>query len=273
MAEEMKWHPAANIFPMMEEKELTELSEDIKANGQQEPCLICDGMVIDGRNRWMACLISDIKAKTKVVSPEDPVGFVLSLNLHRRHLTPSQRSMCAARARELFDKQAKERMSEGGGDKKSGVANFPPPIANQQKARDAAGKAFSVSGRSVDHATRVIEKGIPELAKAVDEGRMAVSTAAIIASEPEEVQKAEVENPKRNRQYGTGVGASLVKKKPEKKPRHEGEHDVTETFALTKADVAITQLKGIPNKNKFRDAALLKVLQWVNSQLKEKKNG
>jgi len=48
------------------------------------------------------------------------------------------------------------------------------------KARDAARKAFGVSGKSVDHATRVIEKGIPELVKAVDQGRMAVNMAATL---------------------------------------------------------------------------------------------
>ena len=54
------------------------------------------------------------------------------------------------------------------------MENLPPC----SKARDAAGKEFGVSGKSVDHATRVLEKGVPELIEAVDEGRIAVSTAA-----------------------------------------------------------------------------------------------
>lgn len=95
----------------------------------------------------------------------------MTLNLHRRHLVPSQAAMCAARAREIYERQAKERqrLSEGAGIK--GPANLPD--LSKGDARDKAGKAFGVSGKSVDHATRVIEKGIPELAKAVDEGRMA----------------------------------------------------------------------------------------------------
>jgi hypothetical protein len=86
--------------------------------------------------------------------------------------------MCAARAREIYEKAAKERMSAGGGDKKSGVENLPPPIENASTARDAAGKAFGVSGKSVDHAKRVIEKGIPELAKAVAPGGVAGSSCS-----------------------------------------------------------------------------------------------
>lgn len=110
---------------------------------------------------------------------EDPVAYVLSLNLLRRHLTPSQASMCAARARELYEQQAKERQ------KRKPADSVPENLPEQKHdARDAAGKAFGVSGKSVDYAKRVIEKGIPELAQAVDSGRMAVSTAAGLATEP-----------------------------------------------------------------------------------------
>jgi hypothetical protein len=51
--------------------------------------------------------------------------------------------------RHWYDERAKERMSQGGGDKKSGVENLPHPIENTSKARDAAGKAVGVSGKLV----------------------------------------------------------------------------------------------------------------------------
>jgi hypothetical protein len=121
------------------------------------------------------------------------MAYAMSMGLMRRDLTPSQRAMIAARARELYDKQAKERQQAGGGDKKSasaksGVANLPPPIQDPGKARDLAGKAAGVSGRTVDHATKVLKHAVPEVVQAVDECRMAVTTAARLASEPEEVQ-------------------------------------------------------------------------------------
>jgi hypothetical protein len=37
-------------------------------------------------------------------------------------------------------------MSEGGGDKKSGVENFPPPIPGQGKSRDLAAGKLGVNG-------------------------------------------------------------------------------------------------------------------------------
>jgi len=48
---------------------------------------------------------AEIEPKFQTVSPEDPVTYVLSLNLHRRQLTPSQLSMVAARVRTIYDEQ------------------------------------------------------------------------------------------------------------------------------------------------------------------------
>lgn len=261
----LAWHPAACIFPMLPEDKLAELADDIEKNGQREAILILDGKILDGRNRSCACQLKGIKPVTKIVTNiEDPVAYVLSLNLHRRHLTPSQASMCAARARELYEQQAKERQAENAKRNNSKLENLPP--LETSSARDAAGKAFGVSGKSVDFAKKVLDKGIPELAKAVDEGRMAVSTAAILATEPEDVQKQELNNPLRNRKYTSVRGGGKQEETQEQAPRHKGEHNESETFAFGKADVAITQLKGIPAKNKFRDEALNRVLVWIESQ-------
>lgn len=60
---------------------------------------------------------------------------------------------------------------------------------------------------------------------------------------------------------------SQQQKPAERVPRHAGEHTESEVFAIGKADVAITQLKGIPEKNKFRNAALDRVQAWVDSQV------
>ncbi|VTT99063.1 unnamed protein product [Gemmataceae bacterium] len=77
-------------------------------------------------------------------------------------LSTSQRAMVAARAREIYDRDAKDRQKAAGGDRKSAAAksvqaNLPEPIREQ--ARDQAGKALGVSGKTVDHATTVLEKG------------------------------------------------------------------------------------------------------------------
>jgi hypothetical protein len=105
------------------------------------------------------------------------------LNVTRRHLTPSQCAIAGAKAREIYDREAKERQKEAG---KAGrqkqltgeVETLPPP----QKSRDAAGKAFGVSGKLIDHGTKVLKEGTPELAKAVEEGRMSATQASYSSS-------------------------------------------------------------------------------------------
>ena len=116
---EVEFHPIANIFPMMGEAELEDLSNDIMQNGLRQPIVVYEGKILDGRNREKACqliglspyLINENKIKVSeelgvdtgyLPSPytdykgDDPLGYVLSLNLHRRHLTASQRAALAA---------------------------------------------------------------------------------------------------------------------------------------------------------------------------------
>lgn len=261
-ATEIEFHDAANIFPL-DEEHIAELAIDIQKNGQQVPIELIDGKIVDGRRRYLACQHAEIEPTFKTVSPADPISYVLSLNLHRRHLTPSQLSMVAARVREIYDAAAKERHKQNGGDRKSGKSapeNLPDAVKGD--ARDKAGAAVGVSGKSVDFATKVLKQGLPELAKAVDEGRMAISTAAILATEPEEVQRAELADPKRNRKYKatSGGGNSLPDEPEEEKP--EGER---RGKGVILANEAINCLIRIPKNDALRKRGFQLVTDWIKA--------
>ena len=135
---------------------------------------LLDGKIIDGRNRYLACKQLGIEPKTVKVTPENPVSYVVSKNLHRRHLNASQCAMAAARAIGFYEKAAKKRMLRG--KKADPVENLPQGSAG--KARDQAGRDFQVSGKSVDMARKVLDKGTPQLVKAVAACRVAVGAAA-----------------------------------------------------------------------------------------------
>src|SRR5262249_36852400 len=96
-----EFHPIANVFPLMVGDEFKRFKEDIRTRKQQEPILIYEGKILDGRNRYNACKELGVPVDTKRYDGDDPVGFVLSANLHRRHLNESQRAMVAAKLSSL----------------------------------------------------------------------------------------------------------------------------------------------------------------------------
>lgn len=246
----LEFHEAANIFPL-DEEHLDDLVNDIRKHGQQVAIEVLDGQILDGRRRYLACNKAWVEAKFREVKVTDPVAYVLSLNLYRRHLNPSQLAMVGARARDYYDRQAKERQKEHGktapGKSKSLPVSLPEVISGD--ARDHAAKAVGVSGKSIDYATKVVKNAIPEVVKAVDEGRMAVSTAAILAWAPEDVQRREVSNPKLNRQYKTKPNGA-EKPVPQKPKEKEDDGEIKlQGVGVMRAHEAINCLKRIPKND------------------------
>jgi hypothetical protein len=88
----MKFHPLAKCLPMLPGHELEELAQDIRKNGLHFPITTFEKMILDGRNRWAACKRAHIKPKFVEFEGDDPVAFVMSNNLSRRHLPAGKRA-------------------------------------------------------------------------------------------------------------------------------------------------------------------------------------
>jgi ParB-like chromosome segregation protein Spo0J len=89
-----EFHPYANLFPLMDDAALDDLAKDIEQNGQRQSITLYEGKILDGRNRYLACKRAGvIPAMLAVVDlePDEVLDYVLSLNLHRRHLTSEQK--------------------------------------------------------------------------------------------------------------------------------------------------------------------------------------
>jgi len=170
----MNVHPFAELFPLMDSASLAELADDIRTNGQREAIVLIDGAVLDGRNRLAACEVAGIEPQFRNFEGGDPLAYVLSLNLARRHLNESQRAMVAARL---------ANMKHGGDRRSDQAANL--PLVSQA----AAAERLHVAERSVRHATVVAREAAPEIRRAVDDGKLAVSAASQVASLPVEQQR------------------------------------------------------------------------------------
>ena len=109
----MEFHPAANIFPMMTGDEFKTLVESISRNGYDAafPILTFEGMILDGRNRYSACLELGVTPIYREWGGDDPWEFVWLANSERRHLTQFEGCNKKAPARRT------DRMAGGAGTK------------------------------------------------------------------------------------------------------------------------------------------------------------
>jgi N6-adenosine-specific RNA methylase IME4/ParB-like chromosome segregation protein Spo0J len=172
--EERGYHEVANIFPLLNGQEYEDLKADIAANGLLEPIwLHRDGRIIDGRNRHRACIDTGTPPQFRTWNGRGSlVSFVVSLNLHRRHLTSSQRAAAVVETLPMYEAEARERMSVASANK--GKEIF--PTLEQGQARDQAGAAVGVSGRYVSDAKRLAEDA-PELFEQVKAGEITIPQA------------------------------------------------------------------------------------------------
>ena len=189
-------HPVASLFPMIDDDALNALAEDIKKNGQREPILVAflDGrelnepVVVDGRNRFKACEIAGVEPEFSndyVMEPHEIGPWIISHNLHRRHLTTSQKAMVGQGYLAYLKEEAKKRQIEGGR-RGAEITNSGERVS--AKSREAAKGRESRSDTQAARLVGVGEKSIrdadfvaanePSLAQEVRDGKMAVSAAA-----------------------------------------------------------------------------------------------
>jgi len=173
-------HPIADIFPRMPESELAALAEDIGDNGLLEAIWLYEGKILDGRHRYRACEISGVEPEFRQYEGDDPLGFVVSLNLKRRHLSESQRAMVASELANM----------PNGGWRGNQWQSANLQSATPQVSQSTAADLLQVSPRSVATAAKINREAPEEVLEAVKSGEVSINLASQFISLPEEEKES-----------------------------------------------------------------------------------
>jgi hypothetical protein len=162
------FHSLAGIFPPSEAS-IREHARLIGGDVPIDPVILYEDRILDGAALYLACLMIGREPRFETFAGDDPFEFVVGRHLNRGPLSESQRAMAGARAANLH--LGDNQYSEG------------VPIGT-------ASQLLNVSRRSILRARKVLGFGIPELVKAVDDGKITVSVAEHICLFPQLDQRA-----------------------------------------------------------------------------------
>lgn len=182
-------HPAANLFPLLDGDEYQQLVDDIRRHGLHEPVWLWHDpergtVLLDGRNRVRACQEAGVEPVSRFYEGDEPTAFVVSLNVHRRHLTVGQKAALALKVLPALEAE-----TPLGRPPKSGADL--PHFSDKKRAprsRDKAAAAVGVSGKAVAQAKRVSEQA-PDLLEQVEAGELALDRAERIIRDREAEQR------------------------------------------------------------------------------------
>lgn len=259
-------HEYANLFPMMGEVELSKLAESIRENGLRDPIIVFENQILDGRNRYRACEQIGVVPSTKIFDGDDPLRFVVDHNLHRRHLTESQRAMVASSLAKIIN----------GGDRKT--EDFRVQKCTVNKSVEEAASDLSVGKRNVFFAKKIRKEGSEGLVKAVEDGQITVGTATGILALPKEDQEAvlqrgpegvklEAKRIRTEADEAKKAEVVTVESTPQEKPININRMKVDQQIGIGVALTAINTLKRINKNDSERVEALQKVIDHCADRL------
>lgn len=228
-------HPLSAAFPSMPPAEIEALAMDIEKHGQREKGIVLDGMVLDGWHRYLACQKAGAQFKAEEFAGEDPVGFVLSRNLHRRHLTASQRAAVVVACHEW---------------RPNGISRGAKLHGLATKA-EMAGEA-QVSERTIVHAKQAHEAG---LGGAVSSGEVSAERAAKVAKLPKAKRAKALKEPTPAKEKkATAGGERLQARIKELEDQVERQQEAID--ALDDTSATVTAFKG---NTQFREMEALRL--------------
>jgi hypothetical protein len=187
----MELHPLCTYFPRMSEAEFDSLKDNLLANGQTHPIYTLDGMILDGGNRYRALCELGIAPVLIEYTGSNPTQFILSSNLHRRHLTQGQSAAIVSASQSWVNAQATD--------------NSQLRDTVQLNTASARAKQSGVGQRTQQLADKLVKEAPAELVKEVIDGKKSLNKAIkeITPTKPVPVVEREHEQSREEQLSGT----------------------------------------------------------------------
>lgn len=189
---EYELHPLCVLFPRMVDDAFLALTKDIRENGLREPIVVHDGMILDGGNRYRACLQAGVEPIFREFDGDNLVTFVLSANLHRRHMTAGQQAAIVASAQDWAKAQPASRPEKAGN--LAGLSTVADRASQSGASERTQRMADKVARKDPGLAAKVArgEVSLPKAVETITGKRPGVKQARSVEQEEHEAAMQEV---------------------------------------------------------------------------------
>ncbi len=253
---------AANLLPMMNAEEYEVFCDNIEATQIiHEPVIVSgEKLVIDGRNRLCASIDTGIDVEIRTLNPEDPMEYVLSKNIPFRKISTLQKAKLGSELKKKYEKEARERQQQAGGDRKSEEyrSSLPPdsgeavsgiPSKKDGESIVKAAKVVGVGAETLRKYEKIVKEA-PELIETIEQGHLSIDAAANQLSRTRAQQPSSGDREKRGSepeltddivpQTNQEEGHSPKKQQQTSSVTDEHEHQVLQEEAREKAKTGKT---------------------------------
>ena len=185
-----------NLIPPLTADEYRGLEESILSEGCRDSLIAWHGILIDGHNRYEICEKYGLPftvTETDFESRDAVKLWMMKNQLARRNLNDFQRAEIVYAVSDAVKVEAQKRMTSGKGVNPVEIL----PQGEYGKTRDILGKMAGVSGKTYEHAVKVIEQATPETKEALRRGEISINKAY------EELQKPHVSYNSGNNEWYT----------------------------------------------------------------------
>jgi ParB family chromosome partitioning protein len=170
--------------------DLTSLAESIRAEGLLQPIGVTDDLELVFGQRRIHAVRDILKQKTilsRVVDVTSILAGEYAENEIRKDFTPSERVAIGKAIERMVGNRQGQRTD------KQPVGKIPQVEPGKKTRETAAEKAGFGNDKTYRQAAKVIENGTPSLIQAMDDGKISISAASILADADDADQEAILE--------------------------------------------------------------------------------